>query len=342
MCIYLMFKMDFLYAFLALVVMVLLYLTISAYKKDTKSVATLFRGVVYQFNRRLHVFLQKAERESDDEGWRPALVCVSSDSFKRFDAFEMLKWISHRYGFGTYIHHIEGYVSRETNEEANDAHEQLINLGEYTKSKVYIDTIISPSYTSAIAQIIQLPGFSGKDNNMIMFEYNQREEENLEKIMENFPLVKSLDFDVCMLASSDKKYGYMRTIHVWLSPYDLENANLMILMAYIILGHPDWRNGEIKIFAVFPADELDEQRNSLSELVRSGRLPISAKNIELIPKAEERKNKDYILEHSHGADLTIVGFRTEMVKAGNTEFFLGYDEVGNVLFVNSGKRKHIG
>ena len=67
-----------------------------------------------------------------------------------------------RYGFGTYIHRIEGRLSKQTNIEAKVTLNKLLKLANISKSNVYVDTIISPSMTSAIAQVIQLPGISGK------------------------------------------------------------------------------------------------------------------------------------------------------------------------------------
>ncbi len=45
---------------------------------------------------------------------------------------------------------------------------------------------------------------------------------------------------------------------------DYENANLMILLSYIILGHSDWKNGEIKIFATFPKEEFKARRRKFN------------------------------------------------------------------------------
>jgi len=43
---------------------------------------------------------------------------------------------------------------------------------------------------------------------------------------------------------------------LWITSSDYQNANLMIYIAYIILGHPDWSNGgQIKLFAVYPEEE---------------------------------------------------------------------------------------
>ena len=49
--------------------------------------------------------------------------------------------------------------------------DKLIEKSVDMHSNIYLDTVISPSYTSAIAQIIQLPSISGLENNMIIFEF---------------------------------------------------------------------------------------------------------------------------------------------------------------------------
>jgi MFS family permease len=339
-CFGLMFFMNTLYAIIAIILMTLIYLVVSMFNSDKKNMAIIFQGVVFQLSRTLQVFLQKAEKEQNSS-WRPSVICISEDSFKRFSAFNLLRWISHKYGFGTYIHKIHGYLSKSTNEEARTAKERLIKMSEASNSNVYIDTLISPSYTSAIAQVIQLPGMSGSENNLLMFEYSKALPENLNKIVDNFKLIKSVDFDVIILGSSERSFGFKHEIHIWITSNDYENANLMILLAYIILGHRDWNHGHIKIYAVFPEEHLNEERERLSMLVQAGKLPISEKNIRVIPRKPDIDLKAMISEKSQGADLTIVGFRDEVVKGSGATLFEGYDDIGNVLFVNAADQKMI-
>ncbi len=340
-CIYLMFKMNPLYGFLSLVLMIGIYLWITYNKKKEEGLASIFQGVIFQLSRRMQVFLQKSSAQDDTDHWRPSIVCISSDSFERFSAFDLLRWISMKYGFGTYIHFITGYLSKETNQTAKNALQRLIKMADSSKSNVYLDTMISPSYTSAIAQVIQLPGISGKDNNMLMFEYPKGDSEKLKDVIDNMQLIKSTDFDLCILGSSPKGFGYNNEIHIWVTSTDYENANLMILLGYIILGHPDWKRGSIKLFSIYAKDQFEMEKKKLHNLVSTGRLPISINNIKLIPKEEEHESKEIVNENSKDADLTIVGFRSEIVKHKGLEVFEGYDGVGNILFVNTNKEKDI-
>jgi len=119
MSIYLMFKMNTPYAIAAISFMSLIYMYITIKSDKKGGMATIFQGVIYQFSRTMQVFIQKTEKENAEEAWRPAVVSISKDSFERFGAFEMMKWISHRYGFGTYIHFEQDYFSADSKRDAD-------------------------------------------------------------------------------------------------------------------------------------------------------------------------------------------------------------------------------
>ncbi|MBE9485347.1 MAG: amino acid permease, partial [Bacteroidetes bacterium] len=341
MSVWLMFKINWIYAFVAIAAMILIYMIISRYHKERRGLQSIFRGAIIQLNRRLQVYLQKSTRIKKSEEWRPAAVCISSASFIREEAFYLLEWIAHKYGFGTYIHLIEGYYSRQTHEEAQQMLDKLIEKTEQRKNNVYIDTLISPSYTSAIAQTIQLPGISGMDNNMMVFEFDKTKIGEIEQIIDNFKLVKAGNYDICILGSSHKRFNFKKGIHVWIRSFDYQNSNLMILLSYIITGHPDWQKGDIKIFDICKEEELEQTRENLLELVKTGRIPITEKNIQIIKKDENVSSKVLISEHSAEAGLTIIGFRAEHIKHYGTDLFMGYDVIGDMLFVNSHRQKEI-
>ena len=79
----------------------------------------------------------------------------------------------------------------------------------------------------------------------------------------------------------------------------------------------------------------------MNDLVISGRLPISAQNIEIIIQKEEVSPKSLINEYSSEAGLTILGFRTESINHSREVVFSGYDQLGSILFVNAHSRKAI-
>ena len=339
--VWLMFKINTPYAIMAIVLMVLIYVGLSNVHKERRGLEEIFTGAIFQLSRNLQIFLQKSKKVSTNKKWRPSAICISKDSFERNTAFLLLNWISFKYGFGTYIHLIEGYYSKANVQKAKQLLEKLITRENSTGSKVYIDTMISPSYTSAIAQVIQIPGISGMENNMIMFEYSKEDPGNIDQIIDNFALTRAGDYDVCILGSSRKQIMYKNGIHVWIRSTDYENSNLMILLSYIILGHPDWNKGHIKIFDFTTSKNLEEERQKLLDLIQAGRIPISPRHIEMFKVDESLNPKKLINEKSADAGLTVVGFRGEQLKHDGAEMFKGYNEVGNILFINSYKQKEL-
>jgi len=338
---WLMFKMNSPYAILSLIVMGTIYATVSSYNLQEKGLVNLFRGVVFQASRQLQILAQRADREDLDEHWRPFTICVSQDTFMRRSAFDMLRWISLKYGFGTYIHYIKGFLTEETNRQSKEVLNKLIHLAAGSKNRVYLDTIISPSYTSAIAQVIQLSGISGKGNNMILFEFSQTEPESLQEALNTHDIIYATGFDLCILNTSYKGFGYKKQIHIWITPADFDNANLMILLGYIILGHPEWKEGIIKIFAIYEPESATRRKEELKLLIKEGRLPIALANVNLISAGGDKGTRDIISDVSANADLTIIGFRHEQLPAEGYQLFTGYDKLGNVLFVSADKKKEI-
>jgi len=339
LCVWLMFQMSTTYAMLSITLMVLMYVGINAYHKDRIGLESIFLGAIFQLSRNLQVYLQKSKKLR--ETWRPSAICISKASFERDKAFELLSWISYKHGFGTYLHLIDGYYSRKANREAVRIQSDLIKRVRKIGGNMIVDTIISPSYTSAIAQALQLPSASGMESNMIIFDFDKKNPIELNQITDNIALTQAGDYDVCVLGCSHKTLRHENGINIWIRGLNDENANLMILLSYIILGHPDWHKSFIKIYSFCNEGEVQKTKDQLNDIVLSGRLPITEKNIEVIEKKEGISLQSLVNEKSKDAALTIIGFREERLKHEGAEIFLGYDQIGDILFVDAISKKVI-
>ncbi len=339
--IWIMFKIDAAYTFLAYLVIVLVYTYLNYVHKERGGLQKIFLGALFQLSRKIQLYLQKNSYQQSEEDWRPAAICISANSFKHSKIFDLMKWISFKHGFGTYFHFLKGYYSRHTYTEAKQIVNELIEDHHDNESSLYVDCMISPSYTTAIAQAIQSPSISGMENNMIVFEYRRDNPDHLEGILDNISLIRAGNYDVCVFSDANCATHFKNGIHIWIRPIDILNANLMILLGFIILSHPDWKKGHVKIYSVCKADEVKQTRRQLRELVQSGRLPITLSNIEIIPLSEDKSIKNIICDHSSKAGLTIVGFREEQVKHSGDEIFSGFDSMGDILFVNASQKQKI-
>ena len=333
--IWVMFKINTPYALSAYLIMIAIYLTINYYHKNRKGMEAIFTNSIFQMSRNLQVYLQKNRKSRTNNEWRPSAICISENSFERHTAFNFLNWISYKYGFGTYIHLIKGYYSRQSYLQSKHEMQRLLRQFDSVDNHVYLDTIISPSYSAAIVNAIQVPGIAGMENNMVIFEFDKENPTNLQHIVDNFALVNSGEFDICIVGSSRKPISFHGDIHLWIHSDYEKNANLMILLGFIILGHSDWKKSSIKIFEICKPDSLAVNKEKMANLIQTGRLEITRKNIEIIMERPEISKKELINKKSADAGLTLIGFAKDTLKHKEAELFTGYDELGTVIFVHA-------
>jgi len=81
---------------------------------------------MFQLSRVMKIRLQRSMSKPDKFNWRPSIVAISTNAVERKDPKEMLRWISHHYGFGTLIHFIKGRLDDETVKEAGKIQKMLI------------------------------------------------------------------------------------------------------------------------------------------------------------------------------------------------------------------------
>ncbi len=334
-----MFQMQPIYAILSLIAMSLIYIGLRETRKGERSLSTILKGVLFQATRRLQIAIQKREASTDVSNWRPSFIAISRFSHIRLAPFDMLRWISHYYGFGSYIHFIEGPLNPANETESREVLKRLINQIRYSEAGIYVDTIISPSFKTAIAQIVQIPGISGMDNNGILFEFNRDYKGDLDEIVDGVYFAAVVGFNICILRSGDRHFGYRRSIHIYLNPGDYRNANLMILLSYIMLGHPDWKNCEISVFDTYIEDEGAMANDRLSTLISEGRLPIAEANVQRIKMKPEQRLQDVVRETSSQADLVVMGLSLKKMRQDHGKHLKDFPGTMDILFIHA--REHI-
>lgn len=340
MCLFMMFQMDPLYAILALIAIILLYRGIQKSREGySYNLGEIFFGAMTQATRFSQVQLQKSRSGKRLSNWRPSIVMVNNRTFDRSAPLLFFSWLCYRYGFGTYLHYIQGEFDIKTLRESRKSLADLIRYVQDRHSHIYMDTIISQSLRSAILQSVQVPGVSGMENNTNLFEFSQHDKkEILSDIYESCILTEVTGMNNLVLRHGDHFFGHRGSIHIWLTWHDHRNVNLMVLLAYILLAHPEWHHAEISMFAAFPGEQADEQTQKLKEMITAGRIPISEKNVQIIPTAE-RGNFDMLVEsRSSRADLVIFGFTDDRLREKGIELFIRHPELKDVLFVSAQQR----
>jgi amino acid transporter len=334
-CLLLMFQMDPLYALIAIIAMTAIYRGIRAARgADGDDLGAIFRAVMVQATRQMQVGLQTSGGQQTADQWRPSIIMVNGRTFDRASPLQLLTWLSHRHAVGTYLHYIPGLLDQKTYSQSKATLDQLIKLARERASGVYVDTIISPSMRSALAQSLQVPGISGMENNAVLFEFcGQDPQTVLDEVHEGCIDAAATEMDIMILRHSSVFFGNRDRIHIWLTWHDYKNASLMILLAYMLVGHPDWRHAEIEILVAAPEERAAGEEAKIDEILATGRIPVSPRNVRVFPTDADVDFGALVAEHSTGADLVILGFTMPRLTSKGTELLTRHPEIKDVLFV---------
>jgi amino acid transporter len=334
-CLLLMFQMDPVYALVAIVAMAGLYRVIRAARRENgDDLGAIFRAVMVQATRQMQVGLQGRVSASGDDQWRPSLIMVNGRTFDRSSPLQLMTWLCHRHAVGTYLHHIEGLLDNATYRRSRSTLEALVRLARDRHSQVYVDTIISPSMSSALAQSLQVPGISGMENNAVVFEFSPGDPPaTLDEVVDGCRFAAASEMDILVLRHSSLFFGNRDRIHIWLTWHDYKNASLMILLAYILLGHPDWKRAEIEILVAAPEERAAGEEARMEEILATGRIPVSPRNVRIFPTDADVDFATLVAEHSASASLVILGFTMPRLTSKGPELLLRQPELHDVLFV---------
>ncbi len=339
MCGLMMIQINVVYAFISIFLMLVIYLGLRHSHKGHRDLTAIFQGTMFQLTRWLQITLQKNRVISSEGGWRPSIVAVTQFGERRLGHFDLLRWICHRHGFGHFIQFFHGDYSFLDEIEARIHVDELIQRTEISRAGIFVDTLICPTFQLAVAQTLQMPGISGLPNNSILFEFDRENLDEINDVGQGARLAMNSMFNVLILRSTKYRFGYRSSIHVWVTEENLMNAPMMLLLAYIIVGHPEWRRAEIQLFVCFDSEDAEREADRLSAWMQEGRLPISAQNVTSVSSSSGEALEEEVSHYSSQADLVIAGLVAENLDPEATTQALGhYAGANDVLFVHSIER----
>ena len=333
-----MFLMEPLIAPAALLIMVAFYLLLRLAHKGERDLTAIFQGVMFQLTRWLQVALQQTRTGQTFQEWRPSVLAISRHTLDRLSQYNLLRWICKQHGFGHYVQYVEGEMSPEIVEPVKAISEKLIQRNELFRAGIYVGTVVAPTYRAGLAQLLQLPSMSGLPSNSVLLEFPANRPEEFEEIREGAQLAAPLGYNLCILRSAESHFGYRRNLHIWLTQDDFNNGPLMILLSYVILGHPDWAKAEAKLFACFPVGKMQKETEQLKKMIAEGRLPISERNVTPIAFDSQQSFERAAAARSSEADLVIVGLTQGDIMGDLKGKLMAHSSLSDVLFVYANEK----
>lgn len=181
-----------------------------------------------------------------------------------------------------------------------------------------------------------MPGISGLPNNCLLLEFDSQRPEEMGETVEGARIAVDTGFSALILRSTRHRFGYRSSIHLWLTEDNFDSAPLMLLLAYIIVGHPEWKRAEIRLFECCDLTSTEHQPHDLSQLLSEERLPISAKNRTTIGYQNGEELEREVAKRSSRADLVITGIPPATLRSDAAAAALRrYESTNDVLFVSA-------
>ena len=324
------------YAFISIFLMIAIYIGLRRGRSEHRGISGIFQGTMFQLTRWLQTTLQKNRVHISESGWRPSIVGITQFGERRLGHFDLLRWICHRQGFGHFIQFFPGDYSFPDELSARLHVDALIGQTEASKAGIFVDSLICPNFQLALAQVLQMPGISGLPNNSILLEFDKNHPEEITEVNQGALLAAESLFNVLILRSTKYRFGYRSSIHVWVTDDNISNVPMMLLLAYIIVGHPEWKRAKIRLFACSDSWDTELDADQLSTVIKEGRLPISMQNVTSVTYDSEESLEQEVSHRSAQADLVMFGLTAEDLNSGDLDLILQrYQGVNDVLFVHS-------
>ncbi len=336
MCGLMMFQISAFYAFLSIFLILAIYIGLRRGHRGQRGMIGIFQGAMFQLTRWLQTTLQKNRANFSESGWRPSIVGITQFGERRLGHFDLLRWLCQRQGFGQFIQFFPGDYSFPEEISARIHVDALIQQSEASGAGIYVDSLICPTFQLALAQVLQMPGISGLPNNSILLEFDQDHPEEIPEVQQGASLAVESLFNVLILRSTKHRFGYRSSIHVWVTDDNIANVPMMLLLAYILVGHPEWKRAKIRLFACSASWDTELDADELSTVIKEGRLPISMQNVTSVSYESEEALEQEVALRSAQADLVITGLTTDDINSTDLDYVLQrYQGVNDVLFVHS-------
>ena len=336
MCGLMMFQINVLYAFISIFLILAIYIGLRRGHREQRGMIGIFQGAMFQLTRWLQTTLQKKGANFSESGWRPSIVAITQFGERRLGHFDLLRWLCHRQGFGQFIQFFPGDYSFPEELTARVHVQALIQQSEASRAGIFVDSLICPTFQLALAQVLQMPGISGLPNNTILLEFDENHPEEIPEVQQGASLAVESLFNVLILRSTKYRFGYRSSIHVWVTDDNIANVPMMLLLAYILVGHPEWKRAKIRLFACSTSWDTELDADQLSTVIKEGRLPISMQNVTSVSYESEEALEEEVALRSAQADLVITGLTAEDINSEDLDHVLQrYQGVNDVLFVHS-------
>lgn len=241
------------------------------------------------------------------KNWRPNLMVFTGQPHNRQQLVQVANWLSQGQGIVTFFQFIVGDVEKMAGRGMRAmAHKHIRDYIQENNMLAFAEVEIVSDFMQGALSVAQAHGIGGLGSNTALVGWSgtAKGRASQMELLRNFvALQKSVIF---LNYVPSRGFGQRKRIQVWWQGGG-GNADLMLLLAYIISQHGSWRDVEILLMRVVHAKagvtDTETHMNHLLETARVDAHPV------IIVDTENRPITEVIEENSGAADLTLLGMQ---------------------------------
>ena len=281
--------------------------------------------------------LLNLERRPPQHGrnWRPNILVYTGQPHNREYLVALAEWLSLGRGLVTFVQLITGASKESDKAKLREMAEKRIRgYIENRRMAAFAQAEVAPNFEQGAVLVAQARGVGVLEANTLLMGWSRTPEGRATQ-MSLLRKLSDLEKSVLFLDVNDQRsLGRQRVINVWWGGRG-GNADLMLLLGYLISRHNDWHGAELRLSRIIERKEGEAQTrahmNALLDDVRVDATPYI-----VVHNNPARPIADLFAEHSQDVDLTILGM--QVPEAEDAEAYAERLEtfaqaVGTVLFV---------
>lgn len=276
------------------------------------------------------------------KNWRPNILVFTGQPHNRGALVEMAQWLSRGYGIVSFFQLLVGDVDHLAPRQLRTvARRQIQTFIREQNMAAFAEVDIVDDFYAGVVTVAQSHGVGGLKPNTVLMGWSGTDGGRVQALR-LLATLTNMEKSVLFLHHDEiRSFGNRKLIDVWWRGRS-RNAELMLLLAYIISQHPTWHGASIRLLRVLHREEgrkhTEIHLRALLERVRVRAEPV------VVVTAQDESFRETVETWSAQADLTLLGLHRPAAEDQDTYGHQLNDwvaAVGTVLLVHSGQAEPI-
>ncbi len=289
-----------LYAILAVLIVVLLFLYVRKFILST-SFGDARRGFYY--SRVRDNLFRLAGTKVHPKNWRPSTLVFSGNPETRTTLTKYAAWL----GSGRGILTLASLIIGELSERKNEREEMISRLeGFISKNRIaaFPEVLVTPDLDTGVAHLLQSASIGPLKPNLVIWGWSA-DESRAGPTIRGYKAAHQLQMSQVVVHGTKLPEASQgkRRIDLWWR--GMNNGSLMVILAYLMTLNAEWNSATIRILRVVREDSnVEEAEREMSGLMEAARMKTA--RVKVI--VSDQPYPQILHENSHDATVVFLGF----------------------------------